>query len=128
MAGSVVQEESRMAIRDDHVHGAVSIDVHEENSRVVVRRGEAEIRRLHGIEGLVRRHQAAGRGVLEKMRGAALDRGGPADGAGGAQLPTDLRGRIAGFSAKKGEIEDGQSRHALGIAPSRPTLQADLDA
>jgi hypothetical protein len=128
MAGSVVQEESRVAIRNDHVHGAVSIDVHEENSRVVVRRGKAEIRRLHGIEGLVRRDEAAGRGLLEEVRHGALNDGRTADGEGGAQLPAGVPGGFGGFSAKEGEIEDGQSRHALGRILARPALQSKLDA
>ena len=90
MPGAVVQEEPRLAVRDDDVHGAVAVDVHEEHSRVVVRRGKAEIRRLHGIEGLVRGDDAARAGLLEKVRDAALDRSVPADGGSGAQLPAHL--------------------------------------
>jgi hypothetical protein len=106
-AGPVVQEKPRAAIRDDDVHGAVPVDIHEQNSRMVVRRGEAEIRRFHGIEGLVRGDETARGGFVEKMRRAAPDRRAPADGGSGTQLPTDLRRRIIGFAPKKREIVEG---------------------
>ena len=128
MAGAVVQQESRVAARHDDVHGAVPVDVHEEHSRAMVRRGEAEVRRLHRIEGFVRRDEAAGDGLVEEMRDAPLDRGGPADSGSGAQLPTRLRRRIGGLSAKKREIEDGQSRNALRIIRAREALEANFDA
>ena len=122
------QVEPRVPVRNDHVHEAVRVDVHEENSRMVVRRGQAEVRGLDGIQGLVRCDESAGRGFLEKMRHGALENGGTVHGERRAQLPSGVRGGFGGFSAKEGEIKDGQSRHALGRILARPALQSKLDA
>ena len=121
MAGAVVQEEPRMAARNEDVHGAVPVDVHEENSRAVMRRGDGEIRRLHGIEGLVHRDEAARRSVVEKVRDAALDHGAPADGGRRSQPPAAARERVRALFAKQREIEDGERGHALGRRPRAPS-------
>ena len=67
-------------------------------------------------------------GLVEKMRDAALDRGGPADGGRRSQPPAAVRKRVPDFSAKEREIEEGERGHALGAVRARPALQADLDA
>ena len=128
MARSVVQEEPRMPVRDDHVHETVPVDVHEQHSRMVVRRGQAEVRGLDRIEGFVRSDETARSRFLEEMRGGALEDGKSVHGERGAQLPMRFRGGFGGFPAKEREIEDGVRGDAFGRILARPALQSDFDA
>ncbi len=97
----------------DHVDRAVAVDVHEEDPRMVMRRGQAEVRRLDGVERLVPRDETARRRLLEKMRPAALDRRGAVD-----------RSCTPGASTRRGgrplevEVEEREGRDALRGAPA----------
>ena len=88
---------------------------------MVVRRGEAEVRRLDRVEGLVRDDEAAGGGFLEEMGPAALDDGGSVHRGGGGQLPDCVRLEDSEDFLKEREIEDGSCGNALRGTFTRPS-------